>query len=56
MKTFGIKNKSINQNEILLIDLMIKALTAGRAPNRVQIFQIKDLIQKLQENDFEVDF
>jgi len=57
MKAFGINNKLINQNEILLIDLMIKTLTTGkRTPNKVQIFQIKDLIEKLQENDFEVDF
>lgn len=56
MKTFGIQNKLLPPNEIILIDLMIKALSSGKvAPNKVQTFQIQNLIEKLQENNFEID-
>ena len=55
MKTFGIQNKLLSPNEIILIDLMIKALSSGKvAPNKVQIFQIQNLIEKLQDNNFEI--
>lgn len=57
MKVFGTNNKLINQNEILLLDLMIKALSTGKvAPNKIQTFQIKDLIKKLQDNNFDIEF
>lgn len=57
MKIFGSNMKLINQNEILLIDLMIKTLTTVKiAPNKIQIFQIKSLINKLQDNNFDIEF
>lgn len=57
MKVYGIDKNLLNENEIILLNIMIKALSSGKVvPNKFQIFQLKSLIEKLQENSFEVNF
>ncbi len=57
MKIYGLDKNLLNENEIILLNIMIKALSSGKVvPNKFQIFQLKSLIEKLKENSFEVNF